>query len=117
MKKQFFLIFCLLFLAGCTGAKNVATTHANVEAESSSNIFIDCVSSLAPDESAELASTPFGANLVVSAGHIYTSATNNICRKVSIYSATQMQVIAICQKNGVWMLIDPIFEPVSVYYE
>lgn len=117
MKKRFLLLFCLMLLAGCAGSKVSAELDAGERCAPPPPSFAQSVGMLAPDESVQFAETPFGANVLVSAGQMYTSGTNNFCRKVCIYSATKMQVVAVCQNDGVWVLMDPIFEPVSVYYE
>ncbi|WP_346351656.1 DVU3141 family protein [Oceanimonas sp. AH20CE76] len=94
-----------LALAGCA-SQPAATTSANTVNSTPLNEFL---SNAASHSATQLATSPWGPNVQITAGATYFAASGKTCRplQITLPAGSQQEQIACQAKNGEWQLSRP----------
>ncbi|MDV2857248.1 DVU3141 family protein [Oceanimonas sp. CAM02] len=93
------LVALCLTLAGCA-SQHTATTSAN------STPLNEFLSNAASHSATQLATSPWGPNVQITAGATYFAASGKTCRplQITLPAGSQQEQIACQAKNGEWQL-------------
>ncbi|MFH7587444.1 DVU3141 family protein [Oceanimonas smirnovii] len=99
------LVALCLTLAGCANHP-AATTSANTINSTPLNEFLN---NAANHSATQLATSPWGPNVQITAGATYFAASGKTCRplQITLPAGSQQEQIACQAKNGEWQLTRP----------